>query len=121
LENARGGLPRSHRILEPAEFAATLKSSLRWRNDYFGIYATRNPHPHGRIGLVVSRKASPRAVTRNRVKRQIRESFRRYQERLCGLDIVVVANPKSGKAPSASLRTSLSQLWEKIEQQCRKS
>lgn len=80
-----------------------------------------NLHPYGRLGIVVSRKTSPRAVVRNRVKRQIRETFRKLQERLSGLDIVVVASSKAGAAEAVSLRSSLQQIWEKVEQQCRKS
>ena len=105
----------------PAEFTTTLKSKWRGRDDFFGVYAIPNPHSYGRLGLVVSRKASPRAVVRNRVKRQVREAFRRYQEKLGGLDIVVVASAKAGPAPSAVLRASLQQLWDKVEKQCRKS
>lgn len=105
----------------PAEFAATLKSTWRGRDDLFGVYAVSNPYPHGRLGIVVSRKVSPRAVVRNRVKRQIREAFRHYQKNLGGLDIVVVANSKAAAAPVTALRASLQQLWDKVEKQCRKS
>lgn len=103
------------------EFKAVLKGSLRWRDDFFSIYALPNPHPHGRLGVVVSRKTSPRAVVRNRVKRQIREAFRGRQEKLEGLDFVVVAGPKAGRVQTASLRDALQQLWEKVEQRCKKS
>jgi ribonuclease P protein component len=121
LASARYGLPKSHRLLRPVEFTATLKSSLRWRNDYFGLYVVPNPYPHGRLGIVVSRKTSPRAVVRNRVKRQIRESFRRQQGNLAGLDIVVVAGIKAGNAHVDAMRASLQQLWEKVQKRCGKS
>jgi len=94
---------------------------MRWRDDFFGVYAVANPYPHGRLGIIVSRKTSPRAVVRNRIKRQIRESFRSCQEKLDGLDIVVMASPKAGRAQAASLRASLQQLWDKVERQCKKS
>ena len=97
----------------------TLKSSTRWRDDFFGVYATPNPHPYGRLGIVVSRKTSPRAVVRNRVKRQIRESFRCQKEKFSGLDIVVVAGPRAGTAQLISLRASLQQIWDKVEKQCK--
>lgn len=98
-----------------------MKSTWRGRDDYFGVYAIPNPYPYGRLGLVVSRKASPRAVVRNRVKRRIREAYRQHQEKLGGLDIVVVASAKAATAPATVLRISLQQLWDKVEQQCRKS
>ncbi|MHB8742725.1 MAG: ribonuclease P protein component [Sulfuricaulis sp.] len=115
------GLPKSHRLLRPVEFKTTLQSSRRWRDGCFGVYALPNHYSHGRIGIVVSRKTSPRAVVRNRVKRQIRESYRWHQKMLDGLDIVVVANPKSAAVQVDVLRTSLQQLWQKVELQCRKS
>ncbi|HLE94492.1 MAG: ribonuclease P protein component [Sulfuricaulis sp.] len=121
MTNARSGLPKSHRLLRPGEYTATLKSDWRWRDIFFGVYALRTPRPHGRLGIIVSRKTSPRAVVRNRVKRQIRESFRGSQQRLNGLDIVVVASPKAGGAETAVLRTSLDQFWEKVELQCNRS
>jgi ribonuclease P protein component len=60
-------------------------------------------------------------VVRNRVKRQIRESFRCQKEKFSGLDIVVVASPRAGTAQSISLRASLQQIWDKVEKQCKKS
>lgn len=121
MPHARRGLPKSHRLRRPAEFRAVLQGSLRWRDEYFGVYAVPNPHPHGRLGIVVSRKTSPRAVVRNRVKRQIRESFRGRQQQLGGLDFVVVASPRAGRVQNAALQASLQKLWEKVEQRCKKS
>jgi len=120
LSSALYGLPRSRRLRLPAEFATTLKSRRRGRDEIFGVYAVTNPYSYARLGIVVSRKVSARAVVRNRIKRQIREAFRRSQEMLAGLDVVVVASPKAGTAPAALLRTSLQKLWERVEEQCRK-
>lgn len=121
LPSALNGLPKSRRLRMAAEFATTLKSRWRGRDETFSVYAVSNPYPYGRLGIVVSRKVSARAVVRNRIKRQIRETFRQSQEKLAGLDVVVVASPKAGMAPAASQRASLQTLWEKVEKQCRKS
>ena len=121
LAIARCGLSKSYRLLKPAEFKVTLKSSTRWRDDFFGVYATPNPYPYGRLGIVVSRKTSPRAVVRNRVKRQIRESFRCRKGEFRGLDIVVVAGPRAGTGQPVSIRESLQQIWDKVEKLCKKS
>jgi ribonuclease P protein component len=43
----------------------------------------------GRVGLVVGRKALPRAVDRNRFKRKVREVLRRERPGLEGYDLVV--------------------------------
>jgi ribonuclease P protein component len=45
--------------------------------------------PPGRVGLVVGRKALPRAVDRNRFKRKLREVLRRERPHLEGYDLIV--------------------------------
>jgi ribonuclease P protein component len=50
---------------------------------------------------------------RNRIKRQIRESFRVSTAGLIGTDVVVVANVSAASAPNAVLRQSLIQLLQK--------
>ncbi len=43
-----------------------------------------------RLGLIVAKRINRRAVTRNHIRRLIRESFREHQALLAGLDIVVL-------------------------------
>lgn len=45
-----------------------------------------------RLGIIVSRKTAHRAVDRNRIKRLIRESFRRRRTQLPAADFVVVGH-----------------------------
>ena len=59
-----------------------------------------------KLGLAVSRKVDPHAVGRNRIKRQLREHFRRLREALPGGDYVVVARPAAAKAESGQLRAT---------------
>lgn len=51
--------------------------------------------PPARLGLVVSRRVGG-AVVRNRIKRRVREAFRRRKAELVGLDLVVSARPGAG-------------------------
>ena len=46
-------------------------------------------HTPGRTGLVVGRKALPRAIDRNRFKRKVREAFRRARPALESYDLIV--------------------------------
>ena len=105
----------------PAEFSAAMKRGRRTRDEYFSVFAIPSQLPHGRLGLAISKKVSARAVDRNRIKRQIRESFRECQEDLAGLDIVVMAYPLARQTGSPALRQSLRRHWERIAQQCKKS
>ncbi len=74
-----------------------------------------------RLGISVSLRVSPKAVTRNRIKRQVREAFRRQQHELTGLDLVVVAQPGAGAGDNAALRASLQQHLTHIAQKCKSS
>jgi ribonuclease P protein component len=54
-----------------------------------------------RLGMLISRKHSARAVERNRIKRCIREAFRLEQEKLGPVDLLV--RPPYGVKPSADM------------------
>jgi len=61
----------------------------------------------------VSRRAARNAVIRNRVRRQLRESFRVNQRRLAGLDIVVSLSRRTGGG-TIDLRPQLPRLWSEV-------
>ena len=45
--------------------------------------------PHARLGLVVTKKGTPKAVRRNRIKRLIREQYRHNALSLPPVDMVI--------------------------------
>ncbi len=98
-----------------------MKRGYQTRDVFFSVYTISNTLLHGRLGVAVSKRVSPRAVDRNRVKRQVRESYRTHRGRLAGFDVVVVAKTAAGQAENATLRGSLIQHWEQITCRCEKS
>jgi ribonuclease P protein component len=69
----------------------------------FVLFGLRNSIAHSRIGITVTRKCG-NAVVRNRVKRLLREVFRRHQESLVPpMDLVVNARAGLEKARLADL------------------
>jgi ribonuclease P protein component len=64
----------------------------------------------------VSRKICPRAVGRNRLKRLVRESFRRHQADLAsegGVDIVVLPSRYAASQSNEALGASLERHWQR--------
>jgi ribonuclease P protein component len=67
----------------------------------FSLYRLPNLLGFPRLALVVPKRLAPRAVTRNRIRRLIREAFRLQQHRLGALDCVVRMVKAPGEAPVA--------------------
>ncbi|HEX7047343.1 MAG TPA: ribonuclease P protein component [Gammaproteobacteria bacterium] len=104
-------------MLKPEAFSCVFRHGFRSQDALFTLLAVTNDDAP-RIGLAVSRKVSPTAVGRNRIKRQVRESFRTHQGELPGLDIVVMARRDTAKAGSDRLRHSLEKHWRRLITQC---
>lgn len=66
----------------------------------------------------MSRKVSKSAVKRNRIKRLVRETFRRRRAGLPALDIVVMARPGAAGADNRAITESLERHFDRIERTC---
>ena len=108
------GSSRVHRLTHRREFDAVFqRASLRCSSAEFLVLAIENGQEASRIGMVVSKKVAGTSVNRNRIRRLIRESFRRQFDRN-GLDIVIVARPAVGSMENAVILRALLGLWEKL-------
>lgn len=79
-------------------------------------YDDRNtPNVGGpRLGIQIKKKYVKKAVTRNKIKRIIRESFRckKNNTSIAGLDIIVtVISECASKQPIHELRSNIDRLW----------
>lgn len=110
---------RPQRLLTPAQFGQVLRHRCESRDGGFAVYGRRNGLEHARLGVAVSRRVSPRAVERNRIKRQIRETFRLEAAQLGGLDVVVVAHGAAAGMTNEELRAALRRHWQRITARCR--
>jgi len=64
--------------------------------------------------MAVSRKVSKNAVERNRIRRQIRESFRLCRAQLPNVDVLVIARVSAAAQRNAVLREELKVLWQRL-------
>jgi ribonuclease P protein component len=100
--------PKTARLTAAPEFQAVFKKGLKRSGVFFRLYYLAEPViSQARLGLAVPKKMAPLAVTRNRIKRVCRETFR--QAGAHG-DVVLVAQAKAKTATNLQLRTELSAL-----------
>lgn len=107
----RKTFPATSRLKRPSEYVQALKGRRISRGVLFVVNTPRaasdvSPPAQARLGLIVPKRLAPRAVTRNQVKRILREVFRLQRHELPARDYVFRLQ---SKIPDISL-TQLKQL-----------
>jgi ribonuclease P protein component len=105
-----GPFPREARIRRSSEFKVIATAGRRLSSGSFVMLVGQSPAAsQARLGVTVSRKVG-NAVVRNRVKRRIREWFRRDGQALvAGRDVVVIARSAAANLSGAGAFAELSQ------------
>lgn len=80
------------------EFSKVYNRGNSRANPVLVMYVLKNGMEYNRIGITVSRKVG-KSVVRNRIKRLIKEAYRKHSDRIKrGYDLVMIARADAGKA-----------------------
>ena len=109
-----GRFTRSSRLNTPADYQRIFRSPCRSTDAILLVIAGRNNLGRARLGLAIPGKWIKNATERNRIKRLVRESFRKNQDNLAGLDIVVTTNKNPGRPGNKDITSSLLKHWDKL-------
>jgi len=109
--SADARFPPAARVLTSAEFGRVFKHGRRTATPQMALHVLAEVEGGARLGLVVSRKVDKRAVRRNRIKRVVREYFRRIRAQLQPGVYVMLARADAAKADNAQLRQTLERLF----------
>nr|WP_275974142.1 ribonuclease P protein component [Argonema galeatum] len=120
---------KANRLKHRQHFSAVFRKGIRRQSANLTLRALKQsadseggrspatgPEFPSRIGISVSLKVSKRAVTRNRIKRQIRAAFRHLLPQLkYGWWLVVVVKPKAEQCEYQQFLQELEQLLAEAE------
>lgn len=119
----RAGYRKRHRLTHSNEFKAVYDARLKKPVGPIVVCALPNALGHPRLGLSVGRRVGG-AVTRNAVKRRLRDAFRQtaasWPEGRPGLDLVIVVRPHETRSPASyqsMLESAIDRLTRLIEKQ----
>ncbi len=112
---------RESRLLTPGQFQTVFTKPIRFGSSHITILVTSNLNEKNRLGLAIAKKRVKLAVQRNRIKRQIRESFRLNQHKLPHIDIVVMVKSGTDKLDNNQINQQLEKIWRKIIQRHKSS
>ena len=104
------------RIRKKKDFLLLYKKGRRYRGKYFNLIYFSNSLSFSRMATVVSRKVG-NSVKRNKIKRQMRELFRRNKELIKDpVDMVIIPKKDILELPMASLHEEYISALETINQ-----
>ena len=107
--------PRSVRLVRSEDFAVLRRGGKSLAGHYFHVqYRINSEFCFARLGIAVARRVSKKAVIRNCIKRQLRESFRQQQASLPNIDVLVIARPSAAEQVPSALQADLINIWHRL-------
>ena len=107
------GLGRERRLRRRKDFEALRERADSRAHPLLVMRTRANALPHSRFGFIVSKRVSPLAVTRNKVRRRLKEAVRAvaFQK---GLDVLVIARKDSPNVSYDALRSTVASLARRL-------
>ncbi|MBT8421195.1 MAG: ribonuclease P protein component [Gammaproteobacteria bacterium] len=118
---ARYGFPCCLRLRRKRDYARVFDDPYRSTDSAVTVLGRPNGRDIPRLGLAISKRWLPRAVSRNRIKRLIRESFRAHRRQLQGMDVVVISRSAIANIESIDFSRSLERHWKRMGNPIRRS
>jgi ribonuclease P protein component len=108
---------KTARIRKRAEFVRLSNQGKKVFSKYFIALYSPGIGNQNRLGITVTKRVG-NAVTRNRIKRYVREFFRQHQHTIEGAwDINIIAKMEAANITSAQAFASLRSLFERLRKQ----
>jgi ribonuclease P protein component len=104
------------KMIKTDDFSSVFNFRKRISMQYLAIHYQPNLHQRARLGLVVGKKIAKLAVSRNYMRRVLREFFRTQQHDICHVDLIVRVQKKFTKVDFIQIKQEFDSLIGKINQ-----
>ncbi|HYN53776.1 MAG TPA: ribonuclease P protein component [Methylotenera sp.] len=104
------------KLIKTDEFSSVFNFRKRISAQHLAIHYQPNTQQHARLGLVVGKKTAKLSVSRNYMRRVLREFFRLNQQNICHVDLVIRVQKKFDKVDFVQIKQEFDTLIAKINQ-----
>ncbi len=104
------------KLIKTDEFSSVFNFRKRISAQFLVIHYQPNVQQHARLGLVVGKKTAKLSVSRNYMRRVLREFFRLNQENICDVDLVIRVQKKFDKVDFVLIKQEFDSFIAKINQ-----
>ncbi len=108
------GYSRRHRFTVQGSFGTVLRGPRKVRGHLAILHVAKGTPGVSRLGIALTRRLVPSSVDRNRVKRLVRETFRRHVGKHAGLDCVVSLRERFDSAHPQPLFNEIRALFDQL-------
>lgn len=108
-------LTKKYRLTNKNDFEKVFKLGRGRYGKILGIKFAENNLENSRFGFIVSKKVSPKAVVRNKIKRQVRGIIQSNLSNIKnGLDIIIICHPEIIGKNYQEIEKEMSQIIREI-------
>jgi ribonuclease P protein component len=109
-------LVKQAKMIKTDDFSSVFNFRKRISTQYLAIHYQPNTQQRARLGLVVGKKTAKLAVSRNYMRRVLREFFRVQQHEICHVDLIIRVQKKFSKVDFIQIKQEFNTLIAKLNQ-----
>lgn len=102
------------KLIKTDDFSSVFNFRKRISAQHLAIHYQPNTLLHARLGLVIGKKTAKLAVSRNYMRRVLRELFRLQQQEICQVDLVIRVQKKFGRVDFIQIKQEFNELIAKL-------
>ena len=109
-------LVKQAKMIKTDDFSSVFNFRKRFSLKYLVMHYQPNTLQRARLGLVVGKKTAKLAVSRNYMRRVLREFFRLNQHDICHVDLIIRVQKKFDKLDFIQIKQEFDTLIHKLNQ-----